>query len=121
MEEMTLTYHEGTDGMLYPDLEIPEAVASMADLGRFAIRAAEYLKENHKDRYRTLVRSGKLAGKMQEVDEEAERMMELLEADYLKDNLPKDPGSTMEMWQLREQARMLAEEVVMADIVMKFH
>lgn len=117
MEEMALTYHEGTDGMLYPDLEMPEAEASMTGLGRFAIRAAEYLEENYKDRYRTLVRSGK----MQEVEEEAGRMMGILEADYLKNNPPKEPGSTMEMWQLREQARMLAEEVVMADIVMKFH
>lgn len=121
MEEMTLTYHEGTDGMLYPDLEIPAAEVSMMNLGRFAARATEYLKENHKDRYRTLVRLGNLAEKMQEVEEEAERMMELLEAGYLKDNPPKDPGSTMEMWHIREQARMQAEEVVMAEIVMKFH
>lgn len=121
MEEMTLTYHEGTDGIFYPDLEMPETEASMTSLGRFAIRAAEYLRENHKDRYRTLVRFGNLAGKMQEVEEEADRMIELLEADYLKNNPPKDPGSMMEMWHLREQARMLAEEVVMADIVMKFH
>ena len=121
MEETMLTYHEGADGMLYPDLELPVEEVSMAELGRFALRAAEYLRENHKDRYKTLVRLGMLGVTMQEVEAEAYSMMELLETDYLKKNPPRDPQSTMEMWQLRNQARMQAEETVMSQIVMKFH
>ena len=81
----------------------------------------KYLKENHKERYRTLVRFGKLAEKMQEVEEEANGMMEALENSYLKQNPPKNPQSTMEMWKLREQARMQAEEIVMKEVVLKFH
>ena len=121
MEGTVLTYHEGADGMLYPDLEMPGTETSMTGLGRFAVRAAEYLRENHRERYRTLVRFGMLADKMQEVEEEAYRMMEMLETDYLKNHPPKDPDSTTEMWSLREQARMQAEETVMAQAVMKFH
>ena len=48
-------------------------------------------------------------------------MMETLENSYLKENLPKNPQSTMEMWQLREQAKMQAEEIVMKEVVLKFH
>ena len=121
MAEVTLTYHEETDGMLYPDLTAPEEAVSMRSLGRFAVRAMEYLKENHSDRYRTLERFGKLAEKMQEVENEANRMMADLEESYLKNNPPKEGTSTMEMWQLRQQARMQAEEIVMSEIVLKFH
>ena len=121
MAEVMLTYHEGADGMLYPDLTAPEETVSMTSLGRFAVKAMEYLKENHGGRYRTLKRFGKLTKKMQEVENEANRMMEELEKSYLKSNPPKSRTSAMEMWQLRQQARMQAEEIVMNEIVMKFH
>ena len=121
MAEITMTYQEGTDGMLYPDITTPEETVSMTNLGKFAVRAMEYLKENHNSRYRTLRRFGKLAEKMQEVEDEANRMMDELEGSYLKNNPPKDKNSTMEMWQLRQQARMQAEEIVMNEVVMKFH
>ena len=121
MAEITMTYHEGEDGMLYPNLATPEETVSMTNLGRFAVRAMEYLKENHNDRYRTLLRFGKLAEKMQEVEDTANQMMDELESSYLKNNQPKDKNSTMEMWQLRQQARMQAEEIVMNEVVMQFH
>ncbi|MDE6253998.1 MAG: TnpV protein [Lachnospiraceae bacterium] len=121
MEGTILTYHERADGMMYPNLQMEEERVSMENLGRFAVRAMEYLKENHKERYQTLLMFGKLAEKMQEVEEEAYHMMEALENDYLKKNPPKNQESTMEMWHLREQARMQAEETVMKEVVMKFH
>ena len=121
MAGTTMTYHEGEDGMLYPDLITPEETVGMTNLGRFAVRAMVYLKENHSDRYRSLQRSGKLAEKMQEVEDTANRMMDALEGSYLKNNPPKDKNSSMEMWQLRQQARMQAEETVMSEVVMQFH
>ncbi len=78
-------------------------------------------KENHKSRYRMLARFRMLAEKMEEVQEEADRMMEILEKKYLENNPLQNSDSTMEMWNLREQARRLAEEIVMAGIVMKYH
>ena len=116
-----MAYYEGEDGMLYPNLKAPEEAVSMTNLGKFAVRAMEYLKENHNDRYRMLQRFGKLAEKMQEVEDEANRMMDELERSYLKNNPPKDRKSTMEMWQLRQQARRQAEEIVMNEVVLQFH
>ena len=121
MAEATMTYHEGADGMLYPDLAVPEETVSMTELGRFAVRAAEYLKENHQGRYRALKRFGKLGQKMREVEDTANRMMDALEDSYLKANPPEDKNSTMKMWRLRQQARMQAEETVMSEIVLRFH
>ena len=34
---------------------------------------------------------------------------------------PVHTGSTMEMWKLREQAKSIAEEVVLSDIVYQYH
>ena len=121
MAGRTMTYHEGTDGMLYPDLTTPEETVGMTNLGRFAFRAMEYLKENHNGRYRALLRLGKLAETMKEVEDTADRMMEGLEESYLKNHPPKDRHSTMEMWRLRQQARMQAEEIVMSEVVLRFH
>lgn len=116
-----ILYHRAEDGMEYPNLNLPEENVSMTNLGRFAVRAAEYLKECYKERYQTLVRFGKLTEKMQEVEREAYRMMEELENSYLNEHLPKNPQSTMELWQIREQAKMQAEEIVMKEVVLKFH
>ena len=34
MEEKKLTYHEGADGMMYPNLEMPQEKVSMTQVGR---------------------------------------------------------------------------------------
>ena len=44
-------------------------------------------------------------------------MLEQIMNKYLEKNKSTDPGSTMEIWKIREQAKMQAEEVVLHDIV----
>ncbi|WP_370750718.1 TnpV protein [Eubacterium sp.] len=121
MEEKKLTYHEGADGMLYPNLEMPKEKVSITKVGRYGMMAAQYLKENEGLRYNTLYRLGRLVEKMMEVDEEANSLMDTLMEDYLKKHKPQNPSSTMEMWKIREQAKMIAEEVVLHQIVYRFH
>ncbi|WP_326930478.1 TnpV protein [Eubacterium ventriosum] len=122
MKEKRITYHEGADGMLYPNLELPqEQEISMTQIGKYGMMAAEYLKENERNRYNTLYRLGRLAEKMKEVDTEANSLMDTLMTDYLKKHKPQNPTSTMEMWKLRNQAKMMAEEVVLNQIVYRFH
>ena len=116
-----MTYHE-VDGLLYPDIEMPvEQDKELLQLGKYGRMALQYLKDNEPMRYRTLYRFGMLAEKMREVDEEAWNLMEMLQNQYLSKNKTKNPSSTMEMWKIREQARMQAEEIVLHQIVMKFH
>ena len=98
-----------------------EQEISMTQIGKYGMMAAEYLKENERNRYNTLYRLGRLAEKMKEVDTEANSLMDTLMTDYLKKHKPQNPTSTMEMWKLRNQAKMMAEEVVLNQIVYRFH
>lgn len=80
-----------------------------------------YLKENEEARYKSLLRFGRMTEKMKEVDEEANQMLDQLITQYLKSHRPVHPSSTMEMWKLREQAKMMAEEIVLTEIVYRYH
>ena len=115
-----LEYKE-VDGLLYPVLEIPDETENLARLGKYGRQAMKYLEENEPARYKNLLRTGRMTEKMLEVEEEANQMMEQLQKQYLKKNKPQNPSSTMEMWKLREQAKMMAEEIVLAEIVLKYH
>lgn len=68
-----------------------------------------------------MVRTGKLKQKAAEVNEEANELLERIIQQYLQKHKPENPDSTMEMWRLREQAKALAEEVVLQDIVYCYH
>ena len=48
-------------------------------------------------------------------------MLESIENKYLEKHKPVNPFSTMEMWKLREQAKAMAEEVVLQDVVYCYH
>nr|WP_243167896.1 TnpV protein [Anaerocolumna cellulosilytica] len=116
-----MTYHE-VEGLLYPDIqETSEQEQTVSTLGKYGRMAMDYLKENQRSRYNSLYRFGKLTEKMNQVDEEANQLLDQLMESYLKKHKPQNPSSTMEMWKLREQAKMQAEEVVLHQVVLRFH
>ena len=118
-ETMGIDYEE-RNGLLYPIFE-EEAATEVIHVGKYGDLWMEYLKENHPDRYRYLFQFGKLMKKAEEVNEEAYKMLDSIVAKYLIKHPPVDPNSTMEMWQIREQAKMMAEEIIFHDIVNQFH
>nr|WP_294484665.1 TnpV protein [uncultured Anaerosporobacter sp.] len=122
-EQLGGTYTEGTDGLLYPNFSIYETDVKQADVftGKYGDIWKKYLKENHSDRYLHLVRLGKLQVQALAVNEEANEMQDTITNQYLKSHKPANPSSTMEMWKIREQAKAVAEEVVLHDIVYCFH
>ena len=71
----------------------------------------ELSKGERAARYKTLMRFGKMYEKMSAVEEEANQLYDQLEMQYLAKHKPQNPSSTMEMWKIREQAKMQAEEV----------
>ena len=99
-------------------IDSPEDLTKLGKYGRMAMN---YLKENEPARYKTLMRFGKMYEKMSAVEEEANQLYDQLEMQYLAKHKPQNPSSTMEMWKIREQAKMQAEEVVLHQIVMRFH
>ncbi|HKM03049.1 MAG TPA: TnpV protein [Lachnospiraceae bacterium] len=94
---------------------------NLMNLGKYGRMAMNYLKENERSRFNSLYRFGKLAEKMNQVDEEANELLDQLMESYLEKHKPQNPSSTMEMWKIREQAKMQAEEVVLHQVVMHFH
>ena len=122
-EQMGGTYTE-IDGILYPNIHIDEGqTETMQDAfaGKYGDLWKKYMKENHPDRYYHLVRFGQLKQKAKEINEEANELLDRIMQQYLQKHKPRNQESTMEMWQLREQAKAMAEEVVLHDIVYCYH
>ena len=55
------------------------------------------------------------------VEEEANQLLNQTIEAYLKKHKPVDKNSTIQMWEIREQAQRIAEEVVMTEVVNKYH
>lgn len=117
-EAMGGTYTE-VDGVLYPNIKVSEEVDVWA--GKYGLLWIDYMKSNHAERYRYHIRMGTLNSKAFEVNEEAYEMLEGIMNQYLARHKPQNSASTMEMWRLREQAKQMAEEVVLNDIVRQYH
>ena len=71
-EDMGGTYTLGTDGMYYPDLELPEEEPHYGKYGRMRL---SYLKEHRTALYYTLLLDAKLVKHLNEVDDIANRRM----------------------------------------------
>ena len=117
-EAMGGTYTE-VNGVLYLNITISEEVDVW--VGKYGLLWIDYIKSNHTDRYRHHIRMGTLNIKAFEVNEEAYEMLEGIVNQYLVKHKPQNSASTMEMWRLREQAKQMAEEVVLRDIVRQYH
>lgn len=118
-ESMRVCYEE-REGLFYPviaEAEIQEPI----HVGKYGHLWMNFMKENHPDRYRHLLRFGKLMAKAIEIDEEAYQSLDSITEKYLNSHPPKDFSSTMEMWRLREAAKCIAEESIFQDIVHQFH
>ena len=117
-EQMGGTYTE-VDGIFYPNLVLkPEKNVMVGKYGTLWMR---YMEEKYPMRYLELHMGGELRIKAAEINEEAIEVLDIMVQAYLKKHKPKDPDSTMEMWRLREQARAIAEEFILEDIVCKFY
>ena len=126
MEEKTIfeqleVQYEEVDGLLYPILSVDEKPEAKEQTGKYGDCWIHYMQENHFERYRSLIRFGKLQEKAIELNEEAYELLDQMMKTYLEKHPAQNPSSTMEMWKLREQAKRMAEEFIYQDIVYKFH
>ena len=118
-EKLGVRYIE-EDGILYPLISV-EIKEENADIGKYGRLWMEYIQSEYPQRYRSLVRFGELYSKAVEVNEVAYELLEDIENEWLMKHKPKDKNSFMEMYRLRTQARLVAEEVVLHDVVNCFH
>lgn len=118
-EKLGIPYEE-RDGIFYPVLV---AGTEQTDIkaGKYGRMWIKYIKEEYPMRYKSLVRFGELEESANEVNEAAYELLDDIEAKWLKKHKPENPNSFMEQLQLRTQTRMMAEEIVIMDVVMQFH
>lgn len=118
MGKIEIPYVE-KDGIFYPLLIIPDDM-ELSVVGKYGLLWLSYMKENHMGRYQTLTRLGCANRTAYEVNEDAYEMLDTIIGRHIRKHPPENPGSTIEMWKLREQAKSVAEETVLADIVFRF-
>lgn len=118
-EKLGVPYRE-KDGILYPLITV-EIKEEDADIGKYGRLWMKYIQSEYPQRYRSLARFGELHNKAVEVNEVAYELLEDIENEWLKKHKPKNKNSFMELYRLRTQARMVAEEVVLHDVVNCFH
>lgn len=94
-EKLGVKYIE-KDGIFYPLITLGGEEKNI-DVGKYGHMWIDYIRTEYPQRYRSLVRFGELHDK------------------------PKQANSFVEMYRLRTQARMIAEEVVLHDVVNSFH
>ena len=118
MGEYNIPYVE-RDGIFYSFIGFLEDT-SIGKVGKYGLMWIAYMKENHNYQYSHLVRIGELNVIVIEVDEEENAMADTITKKYLREHIPADGSSTSEMWRLREHARLLAEEVVLLDVINRY-
>lgn len=133
--ELTLIERLGVDfeergGLFYPsvdsnDSDISEDGAGAGkcvktkDIGKYGHLWINYMQEAYPERYRSLVRFGLLEEKAIVVNEEAYELLCFMEDKLLNDS--EVDRSFAEKYALRTQVRMVAEEIVMREVVDVFH
>ena len=119
-EKLGIEYKE-YDGLLYPVLSVSEEAVKPTHIGKYGRMWIEFMKTEHPDRYRNLVRFGRLWDKATEIDEEAYELFEAIESKWLSSQKPKNRQAFWEMYQLRTQARLMAEETVLHQMIRQYH
>ena len=118
-EKLGIPYEE-RDGIFYPVIVAGTEKADI-DAGKYGRMWIKYIKEEYPMRYKSLVRFGELEERANEVNEIAYELLDDIEAKWLKKHKPKNPNSFPEQLQLRTPTIMMAEELVIMDVVLKFH
>lgn len=119
-ESLGGTYTE-MDGIFYPDIIFCDNEEKDIWVGKYGLIWIDYIKSNEPDRYRNLFHRGRLKRKALEVNSEAYEMLDAIMNQYLTEYRFKADKSTMEIWKVREQAKQMAEEMVLQDVVFHYH
>lgn len=115
--ENGIEYYE-KDGLYYPKLVLGDELVSNIYVGRWGREWMRYLESVDKVRYRRLLISGELKTIARDVDEEAGEMIERLEKEYYEKHRHCCNGF-WKTYQVREQGRVMAEEIVRSEIIHK--
>ena len=117
-EEMGGTYTLGADGLYYPDLAVPDT--EEAHYGKYGMLRKQFLKNHHKALYFTLLTSCELIRHLNEIDDEANEMYELLEK-QMKDRQgiteSLKASDQLEWVRRMNNIRNAADEIVLNELI----
>ncbi len=116
-ERMGVTYTEGADGLLYPDIVLTE---EQPHYGKYGRMRKEFLKEHRPATYSCLILQCKLVAHLNEIDDSAHEQM-----DYMVNAMAKAEGVTealkaadpMEWVRCMNDIHHRAEECVLHDLI----
>ena len=117
-EELDVEYKD-VDGILYSLLSVDEAEYNFADIGKYGRMWLRYMEGNKPSEYRHMARMGQLRKRAEAVNEEVYERLDNNEAAWLKKHMTGKKKTSMEQLHLRNQARTMAEEIVINEIVFK--
>ena len=113
------TYTE-VDGIFYPNVTLDDEIAEQNDFcGKYGDMWKKHMHDNREADYRHYLFTGKLNEKAREINEQAYEMLDVIMNQYMNNHKPDNPESTIEIWKLRAQAKMQAEEIILHDIVFR--
>ncbi len=117
---MELEYTKGTDGMLYPNLQISKNKEyDHRNIGRFGKRWKEYMMENYPDRLSELIAEGKINETICRIDDEAEEKKEKLIQVLLLDRPMPETEDILERAAHMKMITIQAEEIILHQISYK--
>lgn len=119
-EELGIEYKE-CDGLFYPVLSVEDETVEKTTVGKYGRMWMAFMECSHPDRYHSLARFGRLHERAVQVKEEVYELLDCIEKRWLKKHKPGNPNSFEEMYRLRMQARLMAEEVVLSQVVRRYH
>lgn len=118
-ERLGVEYEE-RDGLFYPLLSMGTE-ADIADVGKYGRMWVRYMQTEYPFGYKSLVRFLELNAKAVDVNEYAYKMLEDIENSWLRKHKPMDTSSFVELYRLKTEARTMAEEVILHEVVLQFH
>ena len=117
-EELGVEYKK-VEGILYPLSSVDEAELNLTDIGKYGRMWLKYMEENEPSEYLHMARMGLLRKYAESVNEEAYERLGNIEEEWFKKHMTGKKKTFMEQLHLRDQVRMMAEEIVINEIVFK--
>ncbi len=116
-DKFNITYKE-KDGLLYPNISIGDGSENSGQsVGRFGRDWMNNLHRNHRQRFMTLRMIGELEATARRVDMEALERQEATNQQLLMVDPPQTEDTMVKAHYLNS-LRLIAEEIVMAEIVL---
>ena len=114
---LNLSYRE-QDGMLLPNIQIPNCMEDDYPLGRYGRMALSYLRENHPERYMVLKMDGTLMETMHRIQREATEQIERLTQQMLLDAPMPVTDDILERTRHLNDLKSMAEETILQAFVL---